>query len=77
MRDGARRGLLRLSSDLVIVDSAVLPTGVGIVSSDVSDGMEADFHAAHERLTQGRVRILRVRGHGHLSAWRVRGMGDH
>jgi uncharacterized protein len=47
MRRGAARGLLRLSSDLVIIDGAVLPTGVGIVSSSVSDAMEADFHAAH------------------------------
>ena len=51
VRRGAERGLLRLSSDLVIVDGAVLPTGVGIVSSSVSGGMESDFHAAHDRLT--------------------------
>jgi uncharacterized protein len=51
VRRGAERGLLRLSSDLVIVDGAVLPTGVGIVASNVSHGMEADFHAAHGRLT--------------------------
>jgi len=51
VRRGAERGLLRLSSDLVIVGGAVLPTGVGIVASNVSDGMEADFHAAHGRLT--------------------------
>jgi antibiotic biosynthesis monooxygenase (ABM) superfamily enzyme len=51
VNQGAERGLLRLSSDLVIVDGAVLPSGVGIVSSRVSDGMEADFHAAHGRLT--------------------------
>jgi len=50
VRRGAERGLLRLSSDLVIIEGAVLPTGVGIVSSNVSDGMEADFHAAHGRL---------------------------
>lgn len=50
-RRGAACGMLRLSSDLVIVDGAVLPTGAGIVSSSVSDGMEADFHAAHRRLT--------------------------
>jgi uncharacterized protein len=49
---GAERGLLRLSSDLVIIDGAVLPSGVGIVSSSVSEGMEADFIAAHERLTK-------------------------
>ena len=47
----AARGLLRLSSDLVIVDGAVMPTGVSIVSSSVADGMETDFHAAHVRLT--------------------------
>jgi uncharacterized protein len=52
VRRGAERGLLRLSSDLVIADGAVLPTGVGVVSSNVSDGMEADFHAAHGRLTK-------------------------
>ena len=51
VRRGAERGLLRLSSDLVIIEGAVLPTGVGIVASNVSDGMEADFHAAHGRLT--------------------------
>jgi antibiotic biosynthesis monooxygenase (ABM) superfamily enzyme len=49
---GAESGLLRLSSDLVIIDGAVLPSGVGIVSSSVSEGMEADFIAAHERLTK-------------------------
>lgn len=36
-RGGAERGLHRVSSDLVSVDGAVLPSGVGIVSS--SDGM--------------------------------------
>ncbi|HUH69768.1 MAG TPA: antibiotic biosynthesis monooxygenase [Mycobacterium sp.] len=51
VRRGAERGLLRLCADLVIVGGAVLPTGVGIVASNVSDGMEADFHAAHGRLT--------------------------
>jgi uncharacterized protein len=49
---GAERGLLRLSSDLVIVDGAVLPSGVGVVSSSVSEGMEADFLAAHSGLTK-------------------------
>ena len=52
VRKGAERGLLRLSSDLVVVDGAVRPSGVGIVSSSVSDGMQADFHAAHGRLTK-------------------------
>lgn len=49
--EGAERGLSRLTSDLVIVDGTVLPSGVGLVSSSVSDGMEVDFHAAHGRLT--------------------------
>jgi uncharacterized protein len=49
---GAERGLLRLSSDLVIIDGSVLPSGVGIVSSSVSEGMEADFLAAHRGLTK-------------------------
>jgi hypothetical protein len=56
---GAQRGLLRLSSDLVIIDGAVLPSGVGIVSSSVSDGMEADFIAAHTA-DEGRIGILRI-----------------
>ena len=60
VRRGAERGLLRLSSDLVIIEGAVLPTGVGIVSSNVSDGMEADFHAAHGRLEEGRLPIPRI-----------------
>ena len=51
VRGGAARGFLRLSSDLVIVDGAVMPTGVAIVSSSVSGGMEADFQAAHIKLT--------------------------
>jgi hypothetical protein len=55
VRRGTERGLLRLSSDLVIVGGAVLSTGVGIVASNVSDGMEADFHSAH-----GLTRPLRV-----------------
>ena len=49
---GAEHGLSRLSSDFVIVDGVVLPSGVGIVSSSVSDGMESDFRSAHGRLTQ-------------------------
>ena len=51
VRSGAARGFLRLSSDLVIIEGAVMPTGVAIVSSSVSGGMEADFQAAHIRLT--------------------------
>ena len=47
----AARGFLRLTSDLVIVDGAVIPSGVAIVSSSVSGGMEADFQAAHVKLT--------------------------
>ena len=50
-RDAAARGFLRLSSDLVIIEDAVMPAGVAIVSSSVSDGREADFQAAHIRLT--------------------------
>jgi hypothetical protein len=45
VRGAAARGFLRLSSDLVIIDGAVTPTGVAIVSSTVSSGMEADFQA--------------------------------
>jgi uncharacterized protein len=51
VRGAAARGFLRLTSDLVIVDGAVIPTGVAIVSSSVSTGMEADFQAAHVKLT--------------------------
>lgn len=51
VRGAASRGLLRLSSDLVIIDGPVMPTGVAIVSSSVSDGMGAEFQAAHVRLT--------------------------
>ena len=51
VRAAAARGFLRLSSDLVVIEGAVIPTGVAIVSSSVSSGMEADFHAAHIRLT--------------------------
>ena len=50
-RGAAARGFLRLTSDLVIVDGAVIPSGVAIVSSSVSSGMEADFQAAHVKLT--------------------------
>jgi uncharacterized protein len=49
---GAEHGLLRRSSDLVITAGAVMPAGVGIVSSSVSDAMEAEFHAAHGGLTK-------------------------
>ena len=52
VRSGAARGFLRLCSDLVIIEGAVMPTGVAIVSSSVSGGMEADFQAAHVRLTK-------------------------
>jgi uncharacterized protein len=55
----APRGLLRLSSDLVIIEGAVMPTGVAIVSSSVSGGMEADFQAAYQA-DDGRLRILRL-----------------
>jgi uncharacterized protein len=55
----APRGLLRLSSDLVIIEGAVMPTGVAIVSSSVSGGMEADFQAAYQA-DDGRGRILRL-----------------
>jgi antibiotic biosynthesis monooxygenase (ABM) superfamily enzyme len=51
LRGAAPRGFLRLSSDLVIIEGALMPTGVAIVSSNVSSGMEADFEAAHTRLT--------------------------
>jgi uncharacterized protein len=51
VRAAAARGFLRLSSDLVIIDRAVIPTGVAIVSSSVSSGMEANFQAAHIKLT--------------------------
>jgi len=51
VRGAAPRGFLRLSSDLVIIAGAVMPTGVAIVSSSVSGGMEADFQAGHIRLT--------------------------
>jgi antibiotic biosynthesis monooxygenase (ABM) superfamily enzyme len=51
VRGAAGRGFLRLTSDLVIVDGAVIPSGVAIVSSSVSSGMEADFQAAHVKLT--------------------------
>ena len=51
VRAAAAWGFLRLSSDLVIIEGAVMPTGVAIVSSSVSDGMEDDFHAAHVGLT--------------------------
>ena len=51
VRGGAPPGFLRLSSDLVVVDGAVMPPGVAIVSSSVSGGMEADFQAAHIKLT--------------------------
>jgi uncharacterized protein len=51
VRAAATRGFLRLSSDLVVIDGAVIPTGVAIVSSRVSSGMEADFQAAHIKLT--------------------------
>lgn len=51
VRAAAARGFLRLSSDLVIIEGAVIPTGVAIVSSSVSSGMEADFQTAHIKLT--------------------------
>ncbi len=51
VRAAAASGFLRRSSDLVIIDGAVMPTGVAIVSSSVSSGMEADFQAAHIKLT--------------------------
>ena len=51
VRSGAARGFVRLSSDLVIIEGTVMPTGVAIVSSSVSGGMEANFQAAHIRLT--------------------------
>ena len=51
VRGAAPRGFQRLSSDVVIIEGAVMPTGVAIVSSSVSDGMEAEFQAAHVGLT--------------------------
>ena len=51
VRRAAARGCLRLSSDLVIIEGAVMPTGVAVVSSSVSDGMEDDFQAGHISLT--------------------------
>ncbi len=57
VRDAAPRGVVRLSSDLVIIEGAVAPTGVSVVSSSVSDGMEADFQAAHTRLTAAALKF--------------------
>ena len=51
VRDAATRGFQRLSSDLVIVEGAVVHNGVAVVSSSVSEGMEADFHVGHFTLT--------------------------
>ena len=70
VRGAASRGLLRLSSDLVIIEGAVMPTGVAIVSSSVSDGMEADFQAAHIRLTMAASQFSGYEGT--LSSRRVR-----
>jgi uncharacterized protein len=62
VRRGAARGLLRLSSDLVIIDGAVMPTGVAIVSSSVSGGMEADFQASLVKLTMAASRLSGYEG---------------
>ena len=62
VRRGAARGLLRLSSDLVIIDGAVMPTGVAIVSSSVSGGMEADFQASLVKLTMAASRFSGYEG---------------
>ena len=70
VRGAAGRGFLRLTSDLVIVDGAVIPSGAAIVSSSVSSGMEADFQAAHVKLTTGRRPVARLRGNGDLPAGR-------
>ena len=51
MREAAARGLLRRSSDLVIIDGAVMPTGVSIVSSSVAGGMEATSRPRTYRVT--------------------------
>jgi uncharacterized protein len=51
VRGAGARGFLRLSSDLVIIDGAVMHAGVAIVASSVSSGMETDFQAAHIKLT--------------------------
>jgi uncharacterized protein len=74
VRGAAARGFLRLSSDLVIIDGAVMPTGVAIVSSSVSSGMEADFQAAHTRLTMAASQFpgyegTAIFGPGALGKW--------
>lgn len=57
VRRGADRGLRRVSSDLVIVDGAVLPAGVGVVSSRVAAGKETAFLDAHTALTDAASRF--------------------
>jgi antibiotic biosynthesis monooxygenase (ABM) superfamily enzyme len=51
VRGAGARGFLRLTSDLVIIEGAVIPAGVAIVASSVSSGMETDFQSAHIKLT--------------------------
>jgi antibiotic biosynthesis monooxygenase (ABM) superfamily enzyme len=57
VRGAAARGFPRLSSDLVIIDGAVIPTGVAIVSSSVCSGMADEFRAAHSGLTAAASRF--------------------
>jgi uncharacterized protein len=73
LHGAAARGLLRLSSDLVIVDGAVMPTGVSIVTSSVADGMEADFHAAYLRLT---LAVSKFSGYEGTSVFPLDALGE-
>ncbi|KRD14118.1 hypothetical protein ASE48_03580 [Mycobacterium sp. Root265] len=62
VRSAAVRGFPRLASDLVIVDGAVMPTGVAVLASSVSSGMEGEFQTTHTRLTTAASRFTGYEG---------------
>jgi|GEM_PF-6254725 len=43
VRDGARRGFLRASSDLVIIEGELTPPGIAVFRHGVAAGRDADF----------------------------------
>lgn len=50
LRDGASHGFHRLTSDVVMVEGAPLPPGIGVFRHSVARGNEADFENAQVRL---------------------------
>jgi antibiotic biosynthesis monooxygenase (ABM) superfamily enzyme len=52
LRQGESRGILRATADLVFVEGAGMPPGVGVFRHNVAAGMEAEFVSAEAQLAE-------------------------